>query len=96
MQQRPNWIRGLVIFAVDGLRHRHCPGSPTAVLAQQTGVGAEGGWRQRRRGRNPTANSVNEEALFKRGGKIQGVVTIPDCEGFGAGATAGARMAGLS
>jgi formate dehydrogenase subunit gamma len=47
------------------------------ALAQQTGVVNRDGGGQAS-GRNPTAESVNEEALFKQGNKIQGVVTIPD------------------
>jgi formate dehydrogenase subunit gamma len=78
VQQRPNWIRGLVIFAgLTVCAIAIALGSPTAVLAQQTGaVPREAGANPN--ARNPTADSVNEEALFKRGDKIQGVVTIPD------------------
>jgi len=48
-----------------------------AASAQQTGVAPRDGGANAT-GRNPTADAVNEEALFKQGGKIQGVVTIPD------------------
>ena len=51
--------------------------APQPTLAQQTGVVNRDGGAQSS-GRNPTADSVNEEALFKQGGKIQGIVTIPD------------------
>ena len=46
-------------------------------MAQQTGVAPRDAGAAPS-GHNPTAESVNEEALFKQGGKIQGVVTIPD------------------
>lgn len=50
---------------------------PGPALAQQTGVAPRDGG-ARDSGRNPTADSVNEEALFKGGGSIRGTVTIPD------------------
>jgi formate dehydrogenase subunit gamma len=50
---------------------------PNPAVAQQTGVVTRDGGRQAS-GRNPTADSVNEEALFKQSGRIQGTVTIPD------------------
>ena len=50
---------------------------PSTVMAQQTGVAPRDAGANPN-ARNPTADSVNEDALFKRGEKIQGIVTIPD------------------
>jgi formate dehydrogenase subunit gamma len=51
------------------------PGS--IVHAQQTGnAPRDGGARDN--ARNPTADSVNEDMLFRQGNKIRGIVTIPD------------------
>jgi formate dehydrogenase subunit gamma len=50
---------------------------PAVAAAQQTGVAPRDAGANPN-ARNPTADSVNEEALFKRSDKIQGVVTIPD------------------
>jgi formate dehydrogenase subunit gamma len=51
----------------------------TPATAQQTGVaprtGAAGD-----SGRNPTADSVNEEALFRTNDKLRGTVTLPDAK----------------
>jgi formate dehydrogenase subunit gamma len=51
------------------------PGS--IAQAQQTGnVPRDGGARDS--GRNPTADSVNEDLLFRQGNKIRGIISIPD------------------
>lgn len=50
---------------------------PPPALAQQTGVAPRDGGAGDS-GRNPTADTVNEEALFKQAPKIRGIVTIPD------------------
>jgi formate dehydrogenase subunit gamma len=52
-------------------------GVPNEAVAQQTGVAPRDGGAGDS-GRNPTADSVDEEALFKRSPKIQGTVSIPD------------------
>jgi formate dehydrogenase subunit gamma len=51
--------------------------APTGAMAQQTGQ-APKEINANPNARNPTADSVNEEALFKQNSKIRGVVTIPD------------------
>jgi formate dehydrogenase subunit gamma len=54
------------------------PLDPTSLAyAQQTGSAPRDGG-ARDSGRNPTADSVNEDLLFRQGGKIRGTVTIPD------------------
>jgi formate dehydrogenase subunit gamma len=53
--------------------------APTEALAQQTGVAPRTGGAGDS-GRNPTADSVNEEALFKTNDKLQGTVTLPDAK----------------
>lgn len=63
-------IRGFALAAVIAIAAGAGIGTAIPALAQQTGAQATG--------RNPTAESVNEEALFKQGARIQGVVTIPD------------------
>jgi formate dehydrogenase subunit gamma len=69
-------LRGLVFAALLAIAGASL-GQTVPALAQQTGVVNRDGGAQAT-GRNPTADSVNEEALFKQGNKIQGVVTIPD------------------
>ena len=56
------------------------PLDPTSLAhAQQTGnAPRDGGARDS--GRNPTADSVNEDLLFRQGDKIRGTVTIPDAK----------------
>ena len=49
----------------------------TPAEAQQTGVAPRTGGAGDS-GRNPTADSVNEEALFKNNDRLQGTVTLPD------------------
>ena len=51
--------------------------APTPALAQQTGVAPRTGGAGDS-GRNPTAESVNEEALFRNNARLQGTVTLPD------------------
>jgi formate dehydrogenase subunit gamma len=54
------------------------PLSPSApALAQQTGQAPRDGGAGDN-ARNPTADSVNEDMLFKQGSKIRGIVSIPD------------------
>jgi formate dehydrogenase subunit gamma len=77
MNPSPNRIRTVALAAVFGLGTALGAGSTPSAVAQQTGVVTRDGGGQAS-GRNPTANSVNEEALFKQSGKIQGTVTIPD------------------
>jgi formate dehydrogenase subunit gamma len=52
---------------------------PTPALAQQTGVAPRTGGAGDS-GRNPTADSVSEEALFRNNDKLQGTVTLPDAK----------------
>jgi formate dehydrogenase subunit gamma len=47
------------------------------AFAQQTGQAPRDGGATDS-GRNPTADSVNEDMLFKQGAKIRGIVSIPD------------------
>ena len=70
-------LRGLAFAALLAITAGASLGQAVPALAQQTGVVNRDGGGQAS-GRNPTAESVNEEALFKQGNKIQGVVTIPD------------------
>jgi formate dehydrogenase subunit gamma len=78
VKQRPISIRSFVIAAALALcAVTVVAGTPAAVFAQQTGVAPKDA-SANPSGRNPTADSVNEEALFKRSDKIQGIVTIPD------------------
>src|SRR5206468_3848073 len=71
MKQRPISIRSFVTSAALAFcAVTIVPGTPAAVLAQQTGVAPKDA-SANPSARNPTADSVNEEALFKRGDKIQ-------------------------
>jgi len=77
MSPRTKTLRRLAFAAVLSLAGAIGAAAPVPALAQQTGVVTRDGGAQAN-GRNPTADSVNEEALFKQNNKIQGVVTIPD------------------
>lgn len=77
MKQGPNSIHAVVVAAALAFMALSSLSVPTAALAQQTGVTQRDGG-ARDSGRNPTADSVNEEALFKRNDKLQGIVSIPD------------------
>jgi formate dehydrogenase subunit gamma len=78
VSQQHNRIRSFVIAAALVISAAMVgPGLPIPAMAQQIGV-APRDTGANPNARNPTADSVNEEALFKRGDKIQGVVTIPD------------------
>jgi formate dehydrogenase subunit gamma len=79
VKQQPNSIRSFAIAAAlaCGAAIATLSLSTAAVMAQQTGVAQRDG-SANPIVRNPTADSVNEEALFKHSDKIQGSVTIPD------------------
>src|SRR4051812_6291195 len=77
MSPRAKTVRRLAFAAVLAVAGAIGGATTLPALAQQTGgVTRDGG--AQATGRNPTADSVNEEALFKQNNKIQGVVTIPD------------------
>jgi formate dehydrogenase subunit gamma len=69
------WTLALAILACTAAAPALNPASP--ALAQQTGnIARDGGARDS--GRNPTADSGNEDMLFRQGPKIRGIVSIPD------------------
>lgn len=69
------WALALAILVLAAAAPTLSPVAP--ALAQQTGnIARDGGARDS--GRNPTADSVTEDMLFRQAPKIRGIVSIPD------------------